>query len=407
MKKLMVLGAGADQVPIIQRAKELGHYVVTVSPGDYPGMKLADKVIDCDIRDEEGVYQAALAEGVDGIISDKTDMPLLAMANATEKLGLPGNRYECVKLFVDKYLTREKCKELGIRTIDYCRAASADDVRAFMDKVGAPIIVKPVDSCASKGVTRIDAADEIEAAFAEASQYSMGGDVIVEQFIVGTELEVDSIVLGGEVRLLMYADLESFNLPNVFASTTRLYPSVQDDDVVERLLALDRKIVEGFGLTQGLTHNEYIMDESGRIHLLEVAARGGGTYISTNIARLQTGLDTSDFLVNAALGTIDAIPEFETCKCHSGYVAFYIPHGKVISVEGIEEVEALPFVDKTTMDTIHLGMEASSFSDKRLRHAVILFGDSREQLLERIGIVRNTLQIKVETPEGVKGLIWE
>ena len=46
MKKLMVLGAGYDQVPLIERAKQMGLYVVTVSPGDYPGMKLADKVID-------------------------------------------------------------------------------------------------------------------------------------------------------------------------------------------------------------------------------------------------------------------------------------------------------------------------------------------------------------------------
>ncbi len=407
MKKLMVLGAGYDQVPLIERAKQMGLYVVTVSPGDYPGMKLADKVIDCDIRDEQGVYEAAKAEGVDGIISDKTDMPLLAMANATEKLGLPGNKYDCVKLFVDKYLMREKCEELGIHTIEYCRAKSADDARAFLEKVGAPVIVKPVDSCASKGVTKVESADEIDAAFAEAAEYSMGADAIVEQFIEGTELEVDSIVLGGKVKLLMYADLESFKLDNVFASTTRLYPSVQDDDVVRRLLELDRRIVEGFGLTQGLTHNEYIMGKDGTIHLLEVAARGGGTYISTNIARLQTGIDTSDFLVNAALGTIDEIPEFQTCQCHCGYVAFYIPHGKVISIEGVADVEALPYVDKTTMGTIHVGMEATTPTDKRLRHAVILSAQSREQLMERIETVRGMLKIKVETPEGVKGLIWK
>ena len=407
MKKLMVLGAGADQVPLIRKAKELGHYVVTVSPGDYPGMRIADKVIDCDIRDEEGVLAAARDEQVDGIISDKTDMPLLAMANAAEKLGLPGNRYECVKLFVDKFAMREKCKELGISTISYCHAANAAEVRSFLDKVGAPIIVKPVDSCASKGVTKITSAAEIDAAFAEASQYSMGGDVIVEQFIEGTEFEVDSIVYGGKSKLLMHADLESFSLPNVFASTTRLYPSVADAAVLDDLLALDRAILEGFGLTQGLTHNEYIMDHAGTIHLLEVAARGGGTHISTSIAKLQTGIDTSEFLVKASLGEIDSIPHFETALCHSGYVAFYIPQGKVVSVDGIDEVKALPFVEQTTMDTIHLGMEATSFSDKRLRHAVILYGDSRQQLLERIETVRNMLQVKVETPSGVKGLIWK
>ena len=407
MKKLMVLGAGLDQVPLIERAKAMGLYVIAVSPGDYPGMKLADKVIDCDIRDEKGVYEAAKAEGVDGIISDKTDMPLLAMAGATEKLGLPGNAYDCIKLFVDKYLMREKCKELGIRTIEYCRARNADDVREFMRKVGAPIIVKPVDSCASKGVTKVESDEEVDAAFAEASEYSMGQDAIVEQFIEGTELEVDSIVLGGKVKLLMYADLESFKLNNVFASTTRLYPSVLDDDVVNRLLELDKRIVEGFGLTQGLTHNEYIMDKDGTIHLIEVAARGGGTNISTNIARLQTGIDTPEFLINAALGTIDELPEYKMCQCHCGYVAFYIPHGKVISIEGKEDVEALPYVDKTTMESIHVGMEASSFTDKRLRHAIILSAESREQLLERIDIIRDMLKIKVETTEGIKGLIWK
>ncbi len=406
MKKIMILGAGYDQVPLIRKAKEMGLYVVAVSPGSYPGMAFADKVIDCDIRDEEGVLAAARAEKVDGIISDKTDMPLLAMANASEKLGLPGNRYDCIRLFVDKFLMREKCRELGFPTIEYCQASTLEEARAFLRRIGPPVIIKPVDSCASKGISRIDSEEDLENRFEDALAWSMTGEVIVEKFIEGQELEVDSIVLDGKVRLLMHADLESFDLPDVFASTTRLYPSVQKPEVLERLLDLDRKILEAFGLTQGLTHNEYMLDREGNIHLLEVAARGGGTHISTNIARLQTGIDTSEFLIRAALG-IAEMPEFETARCHSGYVAFYIPHGKVISVDGIEEVEALPFVDKTTMETIHLGMEADSFSDKRLRHAVILWADSRQQMEERIEIIRNTLQIKVETPEGIRGLIWK
>lgn len=406
-EKLMILGAGVYQVPLIQTAKRMGLYVVVLSPGNYPGMALADKVIDCDIRDEEGVYQAARAEGVAGIISDETDMPLLAMSYATQKLGLPGNPYECTKLFCDKYLMREKCKELGLPSIEYKLVSTLEEAKDFLRALGRPAIIKPVDSGGSKGVTRIDTEADLEEHFEEAKGFSGNGDVIIERFIEGKELEVDAIALGGKAETLMYADLESFDLPNVFASTTRLYPSVKDPAIVEKLLALDKAVVEGFGLQQGLTHDEYILDEEdGEIYLLEAAARGGGTYISNSIAGLQTGIDTSEFLVNIALGRITQIPEFRTGRCHSGYVAFYIPAGEVISVEGMQEVEGLPFVEKTTMGSIHVGMQASSFHDKRGRHAVILHAGSRRQLLERIGQVQQMLQIKVKTADGIRGLIW-
>lgn len=407
-EKLMVLGAGVYQIPLIAKAKEMGMYVVVVSPGSYPGMALADKVIDCDIKDEEGVYRAAAAEGVQGIISDETDMPLLSMAYAAQRLGLPGNSYECAKLFTDKYLMREKCRQLGLPSIEYRLVTEIDEARDFLRQLGRPAIIKPVDSGGSKGVTRIDTEADLEEHFQEAKGFSGNGTVIIERFIRGREFEVDAIALHGKVKTLMYADLESFDLPNVFASTTRLYPSVADPSVVDRLLELDRAVVEGFGLSQGLTHDEYIMDEEdGQIYLLEAAARGGGTHISTSIAQLQTGLNTSEFLVNIALGRLEEIPPFRYGRCHCGYVAFYIPQGEVISTRGIEEVQRLDFVEKTTMDSIHQGMKAASFSDKRLRHAVILYGDSRRQLEERIRTVRQMLQIKVRTPDGIRGLIWE
>ena len=260
-EKLMILGAGVYQVPLIQTAKRMGLYVVVLSPGNYPGMALADKVIDCDIRDEEGVYQAARAEGVAGIISDETDMPLLAMSYATQKLGLPGNPYECTKLFCDKYRMREKCRELGLPSIEYRLVSTLEEAKEFLRALGRPAIIKPVDSGGSKGVTRIDTEADLEQHFEEAKGFSGNGDVIIERFIEGKELEVDAIALGGKAETLMYADLESFDLPNVFASTTRLYPSVKDPAIVEKLLALDKAVVEGFGLQQGLTHDEYILDE--------------------------------------------------------------------------------------------------------------------------------------------------
>lgn len=407
-KKLMILGAGTYQVDLIKKSKELGHETIVVSPGDYPGMKYADKVLDVNILDHEAVYKAACEENVDGIISDQTDMAVYSIAYACEKLGLAGNGTEVASLFIDKHLMRVRCQELGLPTIPSEQVSSLGEALEVLKRIGLPAIIKPVDSAGSKGVSRIDSEADLIACYEEAAGFSANGKVIVEKFIIGREFEVDSIALGGEVRTLMYADLNEFKIPNVFASMTRLYPSVANQETVDRLLAYDKTMLEGFGLVQGLTHSEYIMDETdGEIYLIETALRGGGTYISSHIAELQTHINTSQFLIEMALGELDGIPAFETARCHSGYVAFYLPPGKIVSTDGVAEVMSLPFVAKTTMEALTIGDITKEFHDKRNRHAVILSASSREELNERIEQVKSLLKIRIETSEGVKGPIWE
>ena len=404
----MILGAGVYQVDLIKKSKELGHETIVVSPGDYPGMKYADKVLDVNILDHEAVYEAARAENVDGIISDQTDMAVYSIAYACEKLGLPGNGTEIASLFIDKHLMRIRCQELGLPTIPSEQVSSLEEAREVLKRIGLPAIIKPVDSGGSRGISRINSEEDLRTHYDEATGFSGNGKVIIEKFITGREFEVDSIALGGEVRTLMYADLNEFKIPNVFASMTRLYPSVAEQETVDRLLAYDKAVLEGFGIVQGLTHSEYIMDETdGEIYLIETALRGGGTYISSHIAELQTRINTSQFLIQMALGELDSIPDFETARCHSGYVAFYLPPGRVLSTEGVADVMDLPFVAKTTMESLKVGDITKEFHDKRNRHAVILYGASREELNARIEEIKSLLKIRIETSEGLKGPIWE
>lgn len=404
----MILGAGTYQVDLIKKCKELGHEAIVVSPGNYPGMKYADKVIDVNILDAEAVYQSAKEEHVDGIISDQTDMAVFSIAYACEKLGLPGNSPEVASLFIDKYNMRKKCEELGLPTIKSELVSDLDGAIAAFNMLGAPAIIKPVDSAGSKGVTRIDSLDDLKMHFREAAEYSGTGDVIIEQFIIGPEFEVDAIAVNGEIKTLMYGDLNEFKIPNVFASMTRLYPSVADKGTVDKLLDYDNKVLNGFGLKQGLTHGEYIMDErTGEIYLIETALRGGGTFISSHIAELQSHVNTAEFLIKMCLGQYDRLPDFQTAQCHCGYVAFYLPAGKIVSVDGVKEVTSLPYVAKTTMDSLSVGTATSEFHDKRNRQAVILRADSREELNERIKEVQKILDIKVYTDNGICGPIWE
>lgn len=408
-QKLIVLGAGPFQMHLIEKAQEMGAYVIAVTPhGTYPGIKVADKIYFHDAKIEEYIYEVAKLENVDGVISDQGEIFVRAVAYAAEKMGLPGNGYETALLYTDKYRMRERSKALGLATIEHKRVDTVEEAREFFEKIGTNAIIKPVDASSSRGVYKIASLDDLYARFDEAKETSLSGQVIIEQFIDGPQFEVDSIAAGGTVKPLMYADLDEYDIPDVFSSRTRLYPSVAPDDFVKRLLDYSQKINEGFGMYQGLSHNEYIMDEkTGEIYLIEAALRGGGTFIASYIAWLETGIDTAEFLVNIALGRSDKVPDFEMNRCHAGYVTFYLPVGEVLNKDGCDEVEALDYVVKTTFDNISLHSHTKDITDKNQRHAVVLYADSREQILERIETIRSMIKIKVQTDEGIKGPIWE
>ena len=176
------------------------------------------------------------------------------------------------------------------------------------------------------------------------------------------------------------------------------------------MLALDEKIIRGFGLRQGITHSEYIM-EGDEVYLIETAARGGGVFISSDLISLSSGLHTEEFLVNIALGQQKDLPWISPEPlCFCGYMAFYLPVGRVIRADGIDAVRALPFVHRNQLSKLHAGLEnREGATDKTSRLAVIVSGKTREELdMAHMQQVRETLKIEVEAPDGsILPPIWE
>lgn len=409
MKKIMILGAGQYQMPIITRAKEFGLYTVVISPqGDYPGFAIADKSYYLDVKDMENVLAVAKEEGISGVTTDQTDIAVRTEAYVSEQLGLPGISYDCACIFTDKSLMRSKCEELGIPSIRYKASGDINEVKAFFDSIGRSAILKPVDNQGSRGVYKIDRKEEIDSLFDSAVSYSKSGKVIIEEFIEGPEYEVDSLVFDYQDQTMLYGDVIPFDIPGVFAAKIRMYPSASDDATVDRLLRYNSDIVRGFGLKQGITHSEFIVDKnSGQPYLLEAAARGGGGFISSHIVKLRTGIDTATYLIKLALGEIDEAPVVQGLPNVCCYVSFFLPEGIVTSVEGIEEVKALPYLYAHSLDDITIGKKTGPFSDKTHRYVNVMKADTREELYKRIDHFKKTLKVVVETEDGPQGPVWE
>ena len=414
--KLLIIGAGDFQLPLVQRASETCDVLLAapvISDAFEPW--ISGRLI-TDVRDEEAILSFAKEHCVDGVITDQTDIAVRSVAYVAEKMGLPGIGYETGLLFTDKSRMRARLRELGIRTLPNRTVSSVEEAVAFYQELkagklpeapSARVIIKPLDTQGSRGVQTCAGEQEIRDKYAEAARWSGNHQVIVEQFATGREFVVESLVLDYEYHTLCIGDTLYFDIPDAFAAKSRIFPTTADQALRDKVLSLDQKIIQGFGLRQGITHSEYIM-EGDEVYLIETAARGGGVFISSDLIHLSSGLDTEQFLVNIALGQQKNLPVIHPQLQYCGYMAFYLPIGRVIRADGIEEVCTLPFVHRNQLDKLRVGMEnREGATDKTSRLAVIVSGKDRQALEANMQQVRDTLHIEIRTPDGtVRGPIW-
>lgn len=409
MKKIMVLGAGRGQVPIINLCKASGFITVVASiPGDYPGIKLADIFCEVDITDKESVLEAARKETIDGIIADQIDIAVPTAAYVAEKMGLAGITYDCALKFTNKFLMKNECQKLNIKTSEYYRLITADQAREKCREIGFPVVIKPTDSAGSKGVSLIRNEDELETKFDIALSYSGDNSVIVEKYIQGREYLVEGFASDFTFTNLAISEREYFDIPDLFIPKKTIYGPYMGNITKERILEINRKLVEGFGLKFGITHSEYLVDEkTGDIYLGEIAARGGGTYISSDILPMATGIDFNKYLLDIVAGKRKRVNIENIENNVAGYICFSLPPGYVREIEGIENIKQLPCVYKVILETLHVGMQTGQMKDKSGRMGPILIkGKNTREFEDTVNKVKSLLDIKVETSEGIKGIIW-
>ena len=407
--KLMIIGAGDFQTPLIERAAQNCDLVLVAPAVDEDIAALAKSVHYLDVRNQEEILRIAKEENINGVITDQTDIPVRTVAYVAENMGLPGIGYETSKLFTDKALMDARLKELDLCRIPSCSAEEVDEALAFMEELGSSVLIKPTDSQGSRGIFECHSPEDLKAHFDQAKKFSSDGKVLAQKLISGCEFFVEGMALGGEFMNLIIGDTIYFSTLKSFSAKFRITPSNRDHDLVNRVLEANGAIIKGFGLSQGITHSEFIVSEDdGEIYLLETAARGGGVYISSDLISLATGICTEDFLINICLGRQSQLPEKSETPRACGYMAFYLPTGVVTGTEGIAEVTALPYVHRNQLYKIYKGMkQESAAEDKTSRFALIVSGDDRAQVDMRMAEIRRMLKIEVMTENGVCCPIWD
>ena len=307
MKKLMIMGAGTYQVPLIRTAKEMGIYTIAVSiPGRYPGFSYADEVLHINTVDAEAVLAAAKERGIDGICTAGTDVAVMTIGRVNDALGLAGISYDAAKIACDKVLMKQCYEENGVRTARYRKVYFNEDVHEKIRDLEYPLIFKIVDSSGSRGITRVDRPDQIQAAITNAQAYTRKDYYIVEEFIIGREFGAQAFVMDGKVQFILphgdYIFLGSTGVP-----AGHFAPYELSEEAVRDCHETCEKAILAMGLNNCAVNCDFIMRD-GKTYVLEIGGRSGATCLA-ELVSIYYGYDYYRKIIEVALGEKPSFPK--------------------------------------------------------------------------------------------------
>ncbi len=309
MKKLMIMGAGIYQVPLILAAKEMGIYTIAVSiPGKYPGFAYADEVLHINTVDSQAVLKAARERNIDGICTAGTDVAVVTIGKVNDSLGLSGISYEAARIATDKVLMKECYEKNGVRTARFRKVYFNEDVQEKIKGLEYPLIFKIVDSSGSRGITRVDSPNQIQKAILNAQAFTRKDYYIVEEFIIGREFGAQAFVMDGKVQFILphgdYIFLGSTGVP-----AGHFAPYKLSEEALEDCRETCEKAILAMGLDNCAVNADFIMRD-GRTYVLEIGGRSGATCLA-ELVSIYYGYDYYKKIIEVALG---GKPDFPTGK---------------------------------------------------------------------------------------------
>jgi biotin carboxylase len=396
-KKILFLGAAPTQIPPLRYAREQGHYVITCDYlPDNPGHKLADEWHNVSTTDKEAVLALALRLKIDAIVAYASDPAAPTAAYVAEKMGLPGNPYQSVLTLARKDLFRAFLKEHGFNVPRSRSFRDHEAARVWLEEIGLPAFIKPVDSSGSKGVTKLTNPREFDAAFDHAMAFSREKLVVVEKQIVRARYQVagDGFVLDGKLVFRCWADEHFDKLCNGLVPIGQTFPTSHPEPWLRVAHAETQRLLGLLGMKTGALNFDYVFTEDGQFYFLELGPRNGGCLIP-EVIRYATGIDLIKYTVDAALGLSCEGLEM---KLAVGYWSSYMVHslesGAFREIWLSDRIKP-KIVEKDIYAKLGDRVEKYLGSNHTLGTMILKF-DSMDEMLDMVDNMENDIKVIVD-----------
>ena len=302
-KKIAIIGASYLQVPLVLKAKEMGLETICFAWADGAvAQTVADKFYPISITEKAKILEICRGEHIDAVTTIATDVAVPTVAYVAANLNLIGNTPESAYISTNKYAMRKALSTCVVNCPKFLKISDAENLPEKTAHLHYPLIVKPCDRSGSAGVTKVETPEELLAAAPVALNLSLGHEAIVEEFVTGVEVSVETISWQGTHHILTITDKLTSGAPH-FVELAHHQPSqhtaaVQAEIKRQTLIALTT-----LGINYGASHSEFLITATGKVYVTEIGARMGGDFIGSDLVQLSTGYDFLKGVVEVACGS--------------------------------------------------------------------------------------------------------
>ncbi len=392
----MIVGAGILQEPAIRIAKSLGYVVIATDiVPTAPGLRWADRAGMVSKFDVEGHVRFAKAcckeFDLRGVLTIGTDASR-AVAGVASALNLPGVDPRTAFMATNKAAMRRRLRQCGVPCPDFREVRQLSEALSAAKAIGYPLVIKPVDNMGARGVRRIDTPEELRDFFPVTIFNSREGGAVVEQYMEGPEVSIDTIVENGEVHLLTIADRHITNAP-YFIEVGHTLPSALSQDVLDDVFEVMRLGIEALGIMTGASKGDIKITAEGA-KIGEMTARMSGGFHCQYTDPLATGMNSIKAAIDLALGhrldLADVTPRWHRAAAERAILA---GPGVVTVIEGVDEALQIRGVEHVFLNVKEGSVVAPLTSNMGKPGHVIASGETRAQAIAAANRALETIRI--------------
>lgn len=397
MKRILILGAGIYQVPLIKKAKEMGLKTIVVSiAGNYPGFEVSDKVYYEDTKNIDKLLEIAKKEKIAGVLTTGTDVAVGAVGAINDAFGLRGCSYEAARLACDKYLMKDAFINKGVPTATYQIAhldIGSEDIEKICKEIGYPVIFKALDSSGSRGITVVNSSKDFKKAVDVVRGVTRQQTYIIEKYLEGLEFGAQAFIQNGEIEFVLpHGDYVFYGDTGVPVGHFAPLEDVDNNEVMK----VSKAAIKALHIDNCAVNMDYILSD-GKIYMLEVGARCGATQLA-ELVSIYYGFDYYEKMIEVAIGQ-KALFECQNTKTpNASHVLMSEKSGVITNISN--NASEIPGVVEIQFD-YNVGDRVRKFhvGPDRMGH-VITKGKTLEEANKALGNALDMIQIAVKEDEG-------
>lgn len=392
MKKLLILNGSLSELPLIDKAKELGYYVIT--SGNNPaliGHSHADEYIEADYSDKDAILEIVKKNNIDRIVSCANDFGVITAAYVAEKMGWPGHdTFENANILHQKDLFKELTQRLGLRAPVSVPFESKEEAEDYVKTAEYPIIVKATDLTGGKGILRADNIDEAMHAIDNAFNRSRAKHIVIEPFLIGDQQTIHTFIK--DKKVISSVSNDCFSPINPYLIQAELFPARNIEKIEAELHATIEKICRELDLVDGMLTLQYIVKD-GKPYIIELMRRALGNQYLT-VATAMNGFAWDEALIRAETGMdLSELKSGEPLAKYAGH------HGIMARRNGVLKSYTIPDELKAhiwqTIEMLKPGERLNDYMNERVAYIYYKY-DNYDEALDAVLHMNDNIKIEFE-----------